>query len=168
MQHVDLGAEYIGVDVVPSVISANEDAFGSEMRTFHCIDAVDDVLPRADAVLCREVLFHLSFLDIERLVNNVRRSGARYLIATSDTCTAFNSDIRTGDYRPLNMRRRPFRFPRPQAWLPDEARVIGRGLGAWSLDEIPLRPEIRDVWRRHPDRLQPVPLQSPLGSSAGT
>lgn len=155
MQHVDLGADYIGIDIVSPVIRANEKAFGSMTRTFYCVDAVDDPLPGADAVLCREVLFHLSFADIARLVNNVQRSGARYLIATSDTCTAFNADIRTGDYRLLNLRRRPFRFPRPQAWLPDDARVSGRGLGAWSLEEIPLRSATRAVRRAKADRLPP-------------
>jgi len=138
MQHVDLDVGYIGIDIVPSVIKANDSAFGSMSRTFHCIDAVDEPLPRADAVLCREVLFHLSLADIERLVGNVRRSGARFLIATTDTCTAFNADIRTGDYRLLNLRRRPFRFPGPLAWSPDDSRVSGRGLGVWSLTEIPL------------------------------
>ncbi len=139
MQHVDLGAEYIGIDVVQSVISANEVAFGSTTRHFYCLDAVDDALPKADVVLCREILFHLSFADIKDLLNNVKRSGARYLIATSDTCTAFNANVRTGDYRPLNLQRRPFRFPRPQVWLQDEAVMGGRGLGTWILDEIPLR-----------------------------
>ena len=139
MQHVDLGVEYIGIDVVQSVISANEDTFASAERHFYCMDAVDDALPKADVVLCREILFHLSFADAKDLLNNVKRSGARYLMATSDTCTAFNANVRTGDYRPLNLRRRPFRFPAPQAWLQDEAMVGGRGLGTWILDEIPLR-----------------------------
>ncbi len=166
MQHVDLGADYIGIDVVASVISANEDTFGSMTRTFYCIDAVDDPLPRADAVLCREVLFHLSFADIERLVGNVRISGARYLIATSDTRTAFNANIRTGDYRMLNLRRRPFRFPRPQVWLPDDSRVSGRGLGVWSLEEIPLRSATRAVLRAQADRLPPGSWRTPLRSSS--
>jgi hypothetical protein len=165
MQHVDLGADYIGIDVVPSVISANENAFGSMTRTFHCIDAVDDPLPTADAVLCREVLFHLSFGDIERLVGNVRISGARYLIATSDTCTAFNANIRTGDYRLLNLRRRPFRFPRPQVWLPDDSRVGGRGLGVWSLEDISLGSATRAALRVQADRLPPGSRRTPLRSS---
>lgn len=137
MQHVGLGVEYTGIDVVQSVISANQAAFASSAQHFYCMDAVEDALPRADVVLCREVLFHLSLADIKRLVNNVKLSGARYLVATSDTCTDFNADIRTGDYRPLNLQRRPFHFPRPQMWLPDEAVLAGRGLGAWALNEIP-------------------------------
>jgi SAM-dependent methyltransferase len=136
MQHVDLGVEYIGIDIVQSVISANQNTFASPARHFYCIDAVGDPLPPADVVLCREILFHLSLADIKRLVNNVKRSGAQYLIATSDNCTAFNANIRTGDYRPLNLQRRPFHFPRPRVWLQDEAVLAGRGLGAWALDEI--------------------------------
>ena len=143
MQHVDIGVEYVGIDVVQSVIRANQDAFASAARHFYCADAVEDALPQADVVLCREILFHLSFADAKSLLNNVKRSGARYLIATSDTCTSFNADVRTGDYRPLNLQRRPFRFPRPRVWLQDEAMVGGRGLGTWNLDEISLGPRGR-------------------------
>ena len=118
MQHVDLGADYIGIDIVQAVITANRDAFASPDRHFYCMDAVEEALPEADVVLCREILFHLSFADINRLLRNVKCSGARYLIATSDTCTDFNANIRTGDYRPLNLQRRPFRFRRRKPGYP--------------------------------------------------
>lgn len=120
---MDLGVEYFGVDVVQSVMSANEDNYGSATRNLYCLDAVDDALPKADVVLCGEILFHLSFADAKDLLNNVKRSGARYLMATSDACTAFNANVRTGDYRPLNLQRRPFRFPRPKVWRQDDAMV---------------------------------------------
>jgi SAM-dependent methyltransferase len=136
MKHVDLRAKYIGVDVVQSVIDANTKLYGSAEREFRCLDAVVQPLPTADVALCREVLFHLSFADARKLLANVKTSGAKYLITTTDTATGFNSDIRTGDFRPLNLRKRPFRFPDPDIWITDEAVLTGRGLGVWRTADI--------------------------------
>jgi 2-polyprenyl-3-methyl-5-hydroxy-6-metoxy-1,4-benzoquinol methylase len=136
MQHVALGVKYIGVDVVASVVETNQRLYGSVQRDFRCVDAVAEPLPAADAVLCREVLFHLSFADARRLLENIKASGARHLIATTDTVTNFNSDIRTGDFRLLNLRKRPFRFPAPPIQIPDEAVQVGRSMGAWQVTDI--------------------------------
>lgn len=134
MQHVDMpGIDYTGVDIVPPVIEANEKHFGTVTRSFLCIDAVTEDIPRADVVLCREVLFHLSFEDGLRLLEQIRRSDARALIATSDTSTSFNSNIRTGDFRVVNLRKRPYHLARPNVWIADEAVAAGRGLGVWTL-----------------------------------
>jgi SAM-dependent methyltransferase len=136
MQHVALGVKYIGVDVVQSVVDTNQRLYGSAQRNFRCVDAVAEPLPPTDAVLCREVLFHLSFADAQKLLENIKTSGARYLIATTDTATSFNSDIRTGDFRLLNLRKRPFRFPAPPISIPDEAVQFGRIMGAWRVADI--------------------------------
>jgi 2-polyprenyl-3-methyl-5-hydroxy-6-metoxy-1,4-benzoquinol methylase len=136
MQHVALEVRYTGIDVVQSVIDCNKRLYGSAQREFRCIDAVAEPIPTADAVLCREVLFHLSFADARKLLENVKTSGARFLIATSDTATSFNSDIRTGDFRLLNLHKRPFRFPAPSFWIPDEAVQAGRSMGVWQVSNI--------------------------------
>ena len=137
MAHVDLDAiEYVGVDIVPTVIATDVDRYSSPGRRFLCLDAVADELPEHDVALCREILFHLSFADARQLLTNLRRAGARHLIATTDTSTSFNADVTTGDFRPLNLERRPFRFPRPLHWIDDDAVVRGRGLGIWAVDEL--------------------------------
>jgi 2-polyprenyl-3-methyl-5-hydroxy-6-metoxy-1,4-benzoquinol methylase len=137
MQHVDLGdVDYLGVDVVPSVIAHNQQVHGGPRHRFATLDAVNAVdgqLPKADAVLCREVLIHLSFSDARRLLQNVQHSGAKYLIATHDTETMFNADIKTGDYRLLNLEKRPFSLPSPIRWIPDTAFLGARGVGVWRL-----------------------------------
>jgi hypothetical protein len=69
---------------VPDLIEGNAIRYGGERRQFRTIDATHDPLPHADAALCREVLFHLSFEDIWSLVENVRRSGTSFFIATTD------------------------------------------------------------------------------------
>jgi hypothetical protein len=44
------------------------------------LDLVRDPLPRADAVLCRDCLIHLSLEEGRRAPENIRRSGAAYLL----------------------------------------------------------------------------------------
>jgi SAM-dependent methyltransferase len=137
MKHVDLGAtRYIGVDVVPSVIAANQAAYSSRNREFLCLDAAVDELPKADLALCREVLFHLSFADCKSLLRNIKRSGAGHAMLTSDTGTRFNANIATGDFRILNLERRPFRLPRPTSWIADNAVSATRGIGLWPASAL--------------------------------
>jgi SAM-dependent methyltransferase len=137
MQHVDLvGVDYLGVDIVQAVIADNNKRFGSENRRFRHLDAISEDLPIADAVLCREILFHLSFADGRQLLRNVKRSGASHLIATSDTANRFNSNIKTGDFRALNLQRGPYRFPAPLTWIADDDVMPGRILGVWDVTNI--------------------------------
>lgn len=127
---------YIGVDIVPSVIADNQKVM--PQHEFHCLDAVVDDLPDADTVLCREVLFHLSFADIKALIANLQKKDRKWLIATTDTASEFNADIDSGDFRLLNLRRHPFRFGEPHAEISDDGHVPGRKLLVWPLGSLNL------------------------------
>lgn len=132
MREVELGCDYVGIDIVESVIEANRSAFGGPTRRFARIDAVEGLGDlRADLVLCREVLFHLSFADAKSLLRNALATGCSYLLLTSDALTEFNSDIESGDFRVINLRRRPFSFPAPERRVEDSRLVSGRYLGLW-------------------------------------
>ncbi|MFN7398570.1 MAG: class I SAM-dependent methyltransferase, partial [Sandaracinobacter sp.] len=87
MRDVDLGCQYIGVDIVADVIARNSAEHGNANRSFAVLNAVAETLPHSDMVLCREVLFHLSFADAKSVIRNVVRSGARWLLLTSDDVT---------------------------------------------------------------------------------
>ena len=136
MADVDFGGSYIGLDIVPSVIAANEARFSSPDREFVVLDATREPLPPGDVVLCREVLFHLSFAEGRALLQRVLDSGATFFIATSDRNALFNADIRSGDFRPLNLQRRPYRLPAPERWVEDDAVAPGRALGVWRLSRL--------------------------------
>lgn len=135
MKTLSIDAAYIGVDIVPSVIEQNRAALPD--RSFSCLDAVADELPDADTVICREVLFHLSFEDIQSLIRNVGRRPRRWLIATTDRGTLINADIRSGDFRLLNLSAAPLRFPKPRFMIDDNAISPGRLLAVWDFAELP-------------------------------
>jgi 2-polyprenyl-3-methyl-5-hydroxy-6-metoxy-1,4-benzoquinol methylase len=136
MKEINLDCQYIGIDIVEDVIAANDKVYASETRIFQKLDATIDALPKADTVLCREVLFHLCFADIWRVLANIKRSQSVFLIATNDTCLRYNADIVSGDFRLLNLHRAPFHLPSPMISIPDGRATPGRTLSVWKTSEL--------------------------------
>jgi len=139
MKELTLDCIYQGIDIVPNVIETNVQRYGNKTRAFRVLDATPTPIPSADTVLCREVIFHLSFGDIWRLIANIKASGARHLIATSDQSIRVNSDIESGDVRFLNLMRAPFRFPQPRVSVADDAVIRERMLAVWKIADLPLK-----------------------------
>lgn len=135
MSDVKLSCNYIGVDIVPDVISANK-CYENDKVKFILANAVEDKIPRSDAILCREVLFHLSFHDSKKMIDNIKKS-ATWLIATTDQSIWFNSDIDTGDFRNINLQISPYNFPSPEKIISDNSLSSGRILGVWKISNLP-------------------------------
>ena len=136
LREVVIDCRYIGVDVANEIVDLNVQKYASANRTFYTLDATKDPLPLADTALCREVLFHLSFDDVEALIRNIRTTGISTVIATNDFGTNFNSDIQSGDYRPLNLTKPPFRFPPPEWCIRDDEVSPGRVLALWRISRL--------------------------------
>jgi Methyltransferase domain len=137
----DAVARYIGIDVVPALIDANRRRWTSDRRRFLCRDFVRQRLPSADLVLCRDALVHLSERDIFSAIDNLRRSGAEYLIATTFVDDRSNLDIATGEWRPLNMQRPPFSFPPPLELIDERCHHTGgiyrdKRLALWRFPDL--------------------------------
>jgi hypothetical protein len=132
---------YAGVDIVRELIDRNVALYADDKHRFVCGNIVCDPLPAADAILCRDALVHLSYSDIRRTIANFKRTGARYLLATSFVNLPQNTDCRTGSWRPLNLAIAPFHFPAPLAMI-DDVPLTGaawpdKRLCLWSLAELP-------------------------------
>jgi hypothetical protein len=143
MATIDLGSvKYIGADFLPELIEANRRRYAHSGREFQILDLLSSPLPAADLVLCRDCLVHLSFADIARAVANLRASNVTYLLTTTFPEQPVNEDIRTGDWRPLNLEAAPFHWPKPRDLL-NEGCTEGNGvftdksLGLWRLDALP-------------------------------
>jgi len=147
MRELVFDCQYIGIDVAKNIIGRNVRKYGSANRTFYTLDASKDPLPLADAVLCREVLFHLSFEDIGAFIQNLRASGISTIIATNDLSTDFNADIISGDFRLLNLTKPPFQFPDPEVCILDDEVSPGRVLAVWSVSKLP-ESLCRGFWRK--------------------
>lgn len=144
MRFVDLSVrQYIGADLLPELIEANNKQHADEKHHFVTLDLTADPLPEADLLLCRDCLVHLSFEDIHAALENIRSSPITYLLTTTFPECEENEDIVTGDWRVLNLERPPFNFPAPLRLINEgctEARGAFRdkNLGLWRVENMNL------------------------------
>jgi len=129
---------YTGVDIVAELIDQNSSLYTTDTRRFICADMTRDHLPQADAILCRDGLVHLSFADARAAIRNFRRSGSRYLLATTFINHSRNQDAQTGGWRPLNLQAPPFSLAAPLALVDERCTHSGgayrdKRLGLWKL-----------------------------------
>jgi hypothetical protein len=132
----DLPAAYIGVDVVPAAIRTVEEAFPG--RAYVIGDICSAPLPRADLVILRDVLAHLSNNEALAALGNARASGATWLFATTFDPADNAVDTRAGRYREYDLTRPPYSLGEPW-WLiedgfwEDDVVFPNKFFGAWTL-----------------------------------
>jgi len=131
--------EYIGADIVPSLIERNQQLFGGSGRRFQVLDITQDEIPPVAAILCRDCLIHLSNELIQAALRNVARSGAHYFLATTFVGGPSNWDIKTGAWRPVDLSKQPFSLPAPRQLLIEEPKYLGFGdkaIGVWAVEDL--------------------------------
>jgi hypothetical protein len=138
----NLRVRTIGIDIVPALIARlkTRAAAGEISGEYQLADITGDLLPRSDAILCRDCLVHLSFANIARAVANFRASGAIWLITTTFPDWQINGDCEDGDWRALNFERAPFHWGAPVELVNENCLEAGGGwcdksLGVWRLAE---------------------------------
>ena len=133
--------QYIGVDIVPELIARNQSLYGDERTRFLFLDITRDKLPRADVILCRDCLIHFSNRHIASAIRNFKRSHSTYLLTNTYPQWSENKNIRTGDFRYLNLLAPPFNLPPPikqiDEKLPEEReQFFGKTLALRNLADL--------------------------------
>lgn len=145
MSRVDLnGVDYTGADIVADVIAANTVRYAGPGKAFKVIDLCAGPLPRTDLLFCRDCMVHLPFRMLASAIEQVRASGATYLMATTFPATLVNRDIALGDFRPLNLQLPPFNFPAPLELVNEHCTESGgrhadKAMGIWRVADLPLK-----------------------------
>ena len=80
---VDQLDEYVGIDVVDSLIRRNSADFGRPGIRFLKANAAREELPKADVCLIRQVLQHLSMTKCQQSSEELRTSGGSLSRSTS-------------------------------------------------------------------------------------
>ena len=129
-----LPSSYLGVDIVVSLIEKNKLQHESDRVKFTTLDIINDEIPSANLVICRDVLFHLPNEDILKIINKIVDSPSKYLLITNhiamETDSFENTDISTGDFRRIDLFKPPFSLPKYfilniDDWLyPDPPRTM--------------------------------------------
>jgi len=138
MKEVKLNVDqYIGADIVVELVKRNNALYEKPDRTFIHLDVTKDTLPKADIILCRDCLIHLSFDNIFKAILNFKKSGAKYLLVSTHFKIEKNKDINDGEYRPLNLQLPPFNFPNPIVVICESYfQEAGKSLALWKLSRI--------------------------------
>jgi hypothetical protein len=143
MKRVDLsGIEYIGGDIVPSIIEENQRLHTTESRSFIHLDLTRDELPDADVLVCRDCLVHLSYANIRAVFANISRSNIRYVLMTSFPGRGGNYDVVDGDWRTLDFQAPPFSLPEPRLTIVEQCEeedgsYADKSLVAWRVEDLP-------------------------------
>jgi len=142
MKDTTLGIEvYFGVDVIPDLIERNRQLYGDVRTQFVLLDLTRDPLPRADVILCRDCFIHFSYRHIALAIRNFKRTGSTYLLTNTYSDWRQNENIRTGDFRYINLLLPPFNFPPPlrqldEKFADEQAKFLGKKLALWRLADL--------------------------------
>jgi len=134
---------YIGADVVGDLVAScvarcpsNENTEREVLR----LDLIVHQLPSVDLIFCRDCLVHLSFASISSAIANIKASGSTYLMATTYPGRQ-NSDIATGEWRPINLQAKPFGFPPPLVLVNEQCvdppGYSDKSMGLWRIADLP-------------------------------
>jgi SAM-dependent methyltransferase len=124
-QSIDWGdVHYVGVDIVESVIKANQRRFGAANIEFR-LRTTDEPLPDADLLITKDVLQHWSNAKVQAFLPQLYRY--RYALVTN--CVnprgpTVNGDIQDGDFRYLDLRLTPFNLNAKPVYSFANSRVL--------------------------------------------
>lgn len=135
------GISYLGGDIVEPLVADLNRNFSSKSISFMQFDITIDSFPKSDLVLNRDCLFHLSYCDIELTLSNFLKSGSKYFLSTSHKNGGkfINADIRSGDFRLIDLFDNPFCFPTNFHFeIPEqgEGSLPPRNLYLWDRDQV--------------------------------
>lgn len=104
------GISYTGYDVASFVINANKEKYSKENVSFVHYNGDFNEIKGADLLICKDVLQHLPLENIEQFLKILPKF--RFALITNDLPNGkngeLNSQINAGQYRPLDLRAKPF------------------------------------------------------------
>jgi 2-polyprenyl-3-methyl-5-hydroxy-6-metoxy-1,4-benzoquinol methylase len=132
------GMQYVGIDIVEDLIKACLKSGEMLGHSFRVGNLIEDELPQADVVLCRDCLVHLSLEDGMKAIANVFDSGSEYFVSTTFPRTETNVEL-TSNWRPINLSIKPYNLGIPldlinEKYEGDNGIWKDKSLGVWKLN----------------------------------
>jgi len=128
------GIDYMGVDIVPELIRQNKRRFPD--FKFKIENLVKMTMPKKDMVFIRDVFSHLNFKNCLEIIKNIKASGSRYLMASTQTAIKENIDTSCIVLQFRNLMIEPFNFPEPIKFISDKASDQNHVVGIWEIDGL--------------------------------
>lgn len=120
---------FMGTDVTCSLIDQHRKNFTIQQANwdFKCVDYANEPLPSGyELVFSRDSLQHVPLHAAWQFLNNVRNSGARYLLVGSYVDFDQNKDVAGGSYYPINLMKRPFNATNPVKIIREREKGIDK------------------------------------------
>ena len=111
----------MGLDIVKSVIEKNKKKYSKKNINFYYKNFLNSDLPDADLIILKDVLQHLSFKNIFKALDKVKKY--KYAVLVNDS-SEINIDCEDGDWRPLNLNTAPFNANAKEALSYKEKKVM--------------------------------------------
>lgn len=120
--------EYLGIDIVKSVIERNQKLFVGPNITFVHGNAITMDLPEADLLICKDTFQHLSNHHIMCLLKQMHKFKHCLFTDYVDkrTLSSTNQDIKSGSVHMIDLSQPPFN-------LPCKKVLLFQGIGAPKL-----------------------------------
>ena len=141
--------QYLGGDIVNSVIIENIAKYENEKRKFISLNICHNDIPKIDIIFCRDCLVHLCLTDSIAALKNFRKSQSTYLLITTFTEKTHNeTDVYVGSHKrglcgwqPINLQIAPFNLPPPillinEGCTEDAGKYADKCMGLWKLADI--------------------------------
>lgn len=101
--------EYVGYDLVESLIEANKKKYSKKNVKFYTISQLSDLKSTTgDLLLVKDVLHHWPNAHINYFLNSILPNFKNAIITNDFNEYATNRDIQFGDFRPINLESPPF------------------------------------------------------------
>ena len=101
--------KYVGWDIVNEIIEHNKKKFLLENVDFFCKDIVNENnFGNYDLIFSRDFFIHINNNDIKKIINNIRKSKAKFFACSNNLDLLINKDILVGQHRKINLSIEPF------------------------------------------------------------
>lgn len=150
MKNVDLrNIKYSGTDIVEDLIAKNIEKYSSEDVEFFVMDIVEDTFKTYDLIMIRDTLVHLTNKQVASVLKKVKESGTKYLLTTHHSWiddsifpehNRNNRDIKTGQWRRINLLEPPFFLPKPIRVIVEgntNSKDLDKSLALYLVEDIP-------------------------------
>jgi SAM-dependent methyltransferase len=150
MKHVDLsGIKYSGADIVEELINVNKQKYSSDDIDFFNMDITKDSFKKYDLIMVRDTLIHLTNDQVMSVINNVKKSGSRYFLTSHHAWLddhmfpeneRNNVDIKTGQWRRVNLQEQPFNLKPPVRIIVEgntNSKDLDKSLALYLVKDLP-------------------------------
>jgi hypothetical protein len=138
MCNVDLNnINYLGLDISKKAIEICKNKINKPNICFQVLDITNEEIQYADLIIIKDLFLHLSFSDIHKILDNVIRSGSKFLaVSRYSHGNEINKDQESGlGCRAIEITTKPFNFKYPIVFKTYNTKLQSSSK-PWMTDEM--------------------------------